>query len=64
MLNLKSLANGQEQYKPFFNNYLKKDRYQYAYRHTNGELFVCIRATVEECRAARDEWVAKRAGGH
>lgn len=31
--------------------------FQYDYRHTDGELFSCVRPTLEECRHLRDEWI-------
>ncbi|KAB3744528.1 DUF3873 domain-containing protein, partial [Phocaeicola vulgatus] len=27
------------------------------YRHTDGELFSCVKPTLEECRRLRDEWL-------
>jgi hypothetical protein len=39
----------------------KRRRYfQYDYRHYDGELFSCVKKTLEACRAARDEWIARR----
>lgn len=34
-------------------------RVQYDYRHTNGRLFSCVKPTLDDCRAARDAWLAK-----
>mgnify|MGYP000752742363 CR=1 FL=1 len=31
--------------------------YQYDYRHTDGELFSCVKPTLDECRRLRDEWI-------
>jgi hypothetical protein len=48
-------ALGQEQWEAFTaggNKYI-----QYDYRHTDGELFSCIRKTIDICRAKRDEWL-------
>ncbi len=39
---------------------------QYDYRHpTDGELFSCVKPTLDECRAARDKWLTakERKGG-
>ncbi|MDE6083026.1 MAG: DUF3873 domain-containing protein, partial [Muribaculaceae bacterium] len=36
-------------------------RYQYDYRHTDGELFSCVAPTLTECRRKRDEWLSKKA---
>jgi hypothetical protein len=50
---------GQEQYEEFTaagNKYI-----QYDYRHTDGELFSCVRETLDICRAKRDEWLAQKA---
>ena len=30
---------------------------QYDYRHTDGELFSCVKPTLDECRRLRDEWI-------
>ena len=36
----------------------KRTLVQYDYRHpTNGELFSCVKPTLDECRAARDKWL-------
>jgi len=32
----------------------------YDYRHTDGELFSCVKPTLTACRASRDEWLRKR----
>lgn len=35
--------------------------YQYDFRDTaSGELFSCVKPTLEECRAARDKWLATK----
>ena len=34
--------------------------YQYDYRHTDGELFSCVKPTLDECRAARDKWLTAK----
>ncbi|MCL2703619.1 MAG: DUF3873 domain-containing protein [Defluviitaleaceae bacterium] len=64
MLNPQSLPNGGEQYekyKPAGRGIAP--RYAYDYRHTDGELFSCVKRTLDECRAARDEWIAKKGSG-
>jgi len=39
----------------------KFDRFcQYDYRGMDGELFSCVKPTLEACRAARDEWMKGR----
>ena len=35
----------------------KRTLMQYDYRHTDGELFSCVKPTLDECRAARDKWL-------
>lgn len=32
-------------------------RVQYDYRHTDGKLFSCVAATLEDCRDRRDIWL-------
>ena len=34
--------------------------FQYDYRHTDGELFSCVKPTLDECRAARDKWLTAK----
>ena len=45
---------------PAFASRAKKRFCQYAYRHTNGELFSCVAPTLEECRRKRDEWLQRK----
>lgn len=41
----------------------KKGRYcQYDYRHTDGELFSCVKPTLERYREERDKWLQKKSG--
>jgi hypothetical protein len=35
----------------------KKNLVSYDYRHTDGELFSCVKPTLEQCRANRDKWL-------
>lgn len=61
MLNPRTLKPGSEQYefyKPSSRGTVR--RVQYDYRHTDGELFSCVKKTPAECRAARDSWVASK----
>ena len=61
MLDPKNIGPGQEQYERFTPRIRNaKPRYQYDYRHTDGDLFSCTKPTLAQCRAVRDEWVAKR----
>ncbi len=42
---------GTEQYEVFYIGYRHRSkRYQYDYRHTDGELFSCVAPTLTECR--------------
>ena len=38
----------------------KRTLMQYDYRHTDGELFSCVKPTLDECRAARDKWLTAK----
>jgi hypothetical protein len=60
MLNPSICANGQEQYEKYRDRVTKKTRYQYDYRHTDGELFSCVKLTLEACRTARDAWLERK----
>lgn len=53
---------GQEQYESFTRKVGRKAKKycQYDYRSPDGELFSCIRKSLEECRKARDEWENER----
>jgi hypothetical protein len=53
-------ALGQEQHETFTRKIggRTKKFVAYDYRHTNGELFSCIKKTLEMCRIACDEWIA------
>jgi hypothetical protein len=51
-------AKGQEQYEYFSSPVLKGKRFcQYDYRHTNGQLFSCVKPTLEQCRISRNRWL-------
>ena len=55
-LNPRTLKPGCEQHEAYTgpNN---KRYVQYDYRHVDGELFSCVKPTLEECQAARDKWL-------
>ena len=41
----------------------KRTRVQYDYRHPiDGELFSCVKPTLDECRTARDKWLTAKEG--
>lgn len=50
---------GTEKYESFQIGFGRKRRafVQYDYRHTDRELFSCVKPTLEECRRLRDEWI-------
>ena len=52
-------AAGTEKYESFQMSIGRKRRtfVQYDYRHTDGELFSCVKPTLDECRRLRDEWI-------
>lgn len=56
-------APGTEQYEIFYIGCRpRRMRYQYDYRHTDGELlFSCVAPTLTECRRKRDEWLYRKA---
>ena len=56
---------GTEKYERFQSGIGRRKRtlVQYDNRHpTDGELFSCVRPTLDECRAARDKWVMAKGG--
>ena len=57
---------GQEQYQKFTGKegggFRSKPYVQYDYRHPDGELFSCVKPTLESCRAARDAWLDRKVG--
>lgn len=60
MLNPQVLQNGEEQYEKFKASRKLPVAYQYDYRDTDGELFSCVKKTLEACRQAKDAWVSNR----
>ena len=63
MLNAKNLENGHEQHE-FFKMRISRQRLvQYDYRHTDGELFSCVKSTIEACKQARNIWLNKKING-
>ncbi len=55
---------GTEKYESFSLGYGRRSRtlVQYDYRHTDGELFSCVKPTLDECRAERDKWLTAKQG--
>lgn len=53
---------GNENYEKFRTRLGRKvvTRYQYDYRHTDGELFSTVAASLTECRKSRDKWLEKK----
>ena len=60
MLNPRNIGPGEEQYEFYVSKITKKYYCQYDYRDANGNLFSCVRPTLEECRKARNIWLNKR----
>jgi hypothetical protein len=60
MLNPKNLTNGQEQHEAFNSRATRKKAVQYDYRHIDGELFSCVKPTLDACRQARESWISKK----
>ena len=55
---------GTEKYEKFQTGIGRRKRalVQYDYRHTDGELFSCVKPTLDECRTARDKWLTAKRG--
>lgn len=55
---------GQEQYEEFSRKSGGKTKtyFSYDYRDLDGELFSCVKPTLEACREARDKWIDERKG--
>lgn len=55
---------GQEQYEKFSRKSGGKTKtyFSYDYRDLDGELFSCVKPTLEACREARDKWIDERKG--
>ena len=53
---------GMEQYSTFTRKVGGKSKKytQYDYRHTDGELFTCIKPAPADCSAACDAWIEKK----
>ncbi len=62
-MNPKTLAPGCEQYEKYISSIRRKPLMQYDYRDVDGQLFSCVRPTLEQCIAKRDEWLAGKRKG-
>ena len=60
MVNPRYLANGQEQYETYVSNITRKMAVQYDYRHADGELFSCVKPTLEACWRAKEDWLKRK----
>lgn len=49
---------GEERHEVF--SFRGNDYVQYDYRASSGELFSCVRPTLEQCRQDRDDWLKGR----
>lgn len=56
--------NGEEKYEKFIRKLGRKVQrlVQYEFRDSRGELFACVKPTLEACRTARDKWLDERKG--
>ena len=54
-------AAGQENYTSYKTRIGRKEviRWQYDYRTEDGELFSCVGASLDSCRAKRDLWLSQ-----
>ena len=54
-----TIESGSEQYEGFYAGHgsKRKKMIAYDYRHTNGNLFACVKRTLAECRDAKCEWL-------
>lgn len=57
-------THGQEQFENFTRKVDRqiKKYVQYDYRHTDGDLFSCVKPSLDACRAARDAWLGEKEG--
>jgi hypothetical protein len=60
MLNPAAIGPGQEQHEMFTSSFTKRRMCQYDYRNHDGELFSCIKRTLDDCRADRDAWISAK----
>ena len=59
----KEMSTSENEREYFFIRKKKRNMDEYCaydYRHTDSELFSCVKPTLSACRAARDEWVKGR----
>lgn len=56
----KNLGKGQSQYESYKSPVARKVVTQYDYRHTDGDLFSCVKKTLAECIEAKDEWLKNK----
>ena len=59
-MNPQNLRPGEEQYEVFTSRIGRKRMVQYDYRANDGTLFSCVRRTLEDCRSARNTWLANK----
>ena len=54
---ISTCKNGEEKYEKFTRKMGRKVQHlvQYEFRNDQGELFTCVKSTLEACRAARDK---------
>lgn len=59
-MNKPNVMNGEEKYEEYYSDVVRRNCVQYDYRHTDGELFSCVKPTLEMCREKRDQWIARK----
>lgn len=62
-INPQLVQRGQEMYERFKADssiFTKRMMWCYFYRHVNGDLFLCVSDTLEECRKLKDEWITEQ----
>ena len=55
-----TIEKGQEQYETFRSHLNKKPYVMYDYRDHDGQLFSCVRPTLDKCRTERDFWLSRK----
>lgn len=60
MVNPAYLPNGKEQYAHYISNATHEAAVQYDYRHTDGELFSCVKPTLRDCWRAKEDWLKRK----
>ena len=57
---ISTCSAGEEKYEEFYSKAAQKWLVQYDYRTPAGQLFSCVRKTLEACRESRDNWLRSK----